>query len=392
VRRPLRPGAAILAVTAIVGLMTAPAGAAAPVSPASVSPAVREAAIEAAAVEATAIEATAAARPHPHRRPWPVTLTVQTVPPLAGVLLSFDGTRLTTDSAGRAHYTGQHNFGLHALTLVTTALDGPDRRYQFARWAGQRDPGQAFRPALTGLPMRANYTVTAAFAVQYPVRATFVDQSGRPLDLTGISSVRVRSDAGEMLDLPTNGPIWVAGQTPSYRNSAMVEDEVAYSLQSITMNGTNIVDAGRQRFRPAAATAVTFVGQLHSMTIGATDAVYRRSVGDSAVVTYPDGTTRTIAFGLDRTATLSGLPRGPYTVSVSGANGVVLRERVGLSRDRVLTVGVLTVGDLVTILVVGVTLATTLLLVGRLRRRTAALLRHGGARLRSRLWREAATG
>jgi hypothetical protein len=397
-----RRGAAILAIAAIGGLVapvpafamstTDSALTASTVStedPALAVPA------EASAVGAAAMEVTApatATRPHPHRRPWPVTLTVQTVPSLSGVRLSFDGATLITDAAGRAHYPEEHNFAPHRLTLLTTAVDGPDRRYRFARWAGQRDPDQAFRPALTGLPMRANYTVTAAFSVQYPVQASFVDQVGRPLDLTRVSSVRVKSDTGELFDLPTSGPIWVAAQTPSYRGSAMVENDVSYSLQSITMNGTNIVDAGRQRFRPSTATAVTFVGQLHTMSVGAMDAVYRRSVGASAVVTYPDGTARTVPFGPDHTATLSGLPRGTYTVSVRGAQGVVLSQQVGLSRDRVLSVGVLTVGDLFTILAIAIALAAALLFVGRLRRHTAALLRRGVTWVRLRRWREAATG
>jgi hypothetical protein len=330
----------------------------------------------------------AAPVPHPHRKPWPITVTVQTVPPLAGVRLEFDGTILTTDGAGRAYYTRQHNFAAHTLSLVTTSLDLPDRHYTFTRWAGQRDPDQAFRPTLTGLPMRQNYTVTAAFAVQYPVSAAFVDQGGHPLDLTRVSSVTLRSDSGELLTLPTSGPVWLAGQVPEYRDSTMVGNDVSYSLQSIMMNGTNIVDAGRQRFTPASATAVTFIGQLHTLTIDAADAVYRGRVGDSAVVTYPDGNARTVAFGPDHTATLTNLPRGTYTVSVQGAHGIVMRQQVGLSKDRALTVGVLTVRDVQTIVAVGGVLAASMLLIGRLRRRTAALLGRGLTRLRSRRWRE----
>jgi hypothetical protein len=335
---------------------------------------------------------TPANRPHPHRQPWPITITVQTVPPLANVHFTFDGKALTSDAAGRASYTQEHNFFKHSLTLVTTSVDLPDRRYRFARWARQRDPNQAFRTSIDGLPMRANYTITAAFSVQYPVSAAFVDQNGHSLDLSHVSAVKIKSDAGEILDFPKSGAIWLPGQIPNYRNSAMVVSDVSYSLQSIVMSGTNIADAGRQRFVPAKAPAVTFTGQLHNLIVTANDAIYRDTVGSTAVVTYPDGSVRTVPFDSDHTATLSSLPRGTYKVSVKGSRGIVLEEQVGLSRDKVLTVGVLTVGDLMTIGVAGLMLASALLLIGRLRRQGLRALAHGLRWIRSMRRGEVATG
>jgi hypothetical protein len=316
---------------------------------------------------------------------------VQTAPPLAHVQFTFDGKALTTDANGRASYTQEHNFFKHSLSLVTTSVDLPDRRYRFVRWAGQRDPNQAFRTSIDGLPMRANYTVTAAFSVQYSVSAAFVDQNGHPLDLSHVSAVKIKSDAGEIVDFPKSGAIWLAGQIPTYRNSAMVVSDVSYSLQSLVMSGTNIADAGRQRFVPAKAPAVTFTGQLHNLTVAANDALYHDTVGSTAVVTYPDGSVRRIPFGSDDTATFSSLPRGTYKVSVEGARGIVLEEQVGLSRDKVLTIGVLTVGDLTTIGVAGLMLASALLLIGRLRRQGLRALALGLRWVRSLRREEVAT-
>jgi hypothetical protein len=363
VRRIVRLCAAIVAATAVTMLAATPAFAATMV----------------------------AQRPHPHRQPWPITITVQTVPAVAQVQFKFDGKTLITNAAGRASYSQEHNLFKHSLSLVTTSVDLPDRRYRFARWAGQRDPNQAFRTSIDGLPMRASYTVTAAFSVQYPVNAAFVDQNGHPLDLSHVSAAKIKNDAGEILDLPKNGTIWLAGQIPNYRNSGMVVSDVSYSLQSIVMNGTNIVDAGRQRFVPAKAPAVTFTGQLHNLTVTANDALYRDTVGGTAVVTYPDGSVRRMPFGSDHTAAFSSLPRGTYKVSVEGAKGIVLDEQVSLSRDKVLTVGVLTVGDLTMIGVAGLMLASALLLIGRLRRQGLRALALGLRWVRSLRRKEVAT-
>src|SRR6266704_2763763 len=101
-------------------------------------------------------------------------------------------------------------------------LPGPrHRRYRFVRWAGQRDPNQAFRPAVTGLPMRADYTITAGFAVQCPVTPRFTDQHGSSIDARLISQVTIRSDAGQQASLAPGRTSWLSCLQPSYRDSAI---------------------------------------------------------------------------------------------------------------------------------------------------------------------------
>jgi len=306
-------------------------------------------------------------RPHPKRAPWPITVTIQTVPPLAGVHVRFDGTELVTDAAGRTAYTAEHNFNQHTVALVDTAIDLSDRHYRFARWAGQRDPGQAFRSSVGGLPMRANYTVTAAFTVQYPVTARFLDEQGRPVETDRISSVQIKSDTGQLLDFPKNGTIWLDGTLPSYRKSELVETDVSYSLQSLVVGGTNIVDAGRQKFLPAKTSTVTFTGEFFDLTLHAHDAMFGGFAGRQAKVTYPDGRALLVPLGPNGNATLAGLPRGRYKVTVSGASGVVLADEFVLSRDKALDLAVVSIVDAATIGLVLLLLAVGLLLVGRAR-------------------------
>ena len=83
--------------------------------------------------------------------------------------------------------TEQHNFSAHTLTLADTKLSASGRRYTFVRWAGQRDPDQAFRPTVQGLPMRADYTVTASFAVMCPVSPRLAQQDGVALAANRVS-------------------------------------------------------------------------------------------------------------------------------------------------------------------------------------------------------------
>jgi hypothetical protein len=310
-------------------------------------------------------------------RPWPITITIQTVPAMPGVRFTIDGTRLTTDARGRASYTKRHNFDAHTLTVVDTLVSTPQRRYAFARWAGQRDPDQAFRPTVTGLPMRASYTVTAAFTVLYPVSASYVDQSGRPVDPARVTLATVRGDDGTLIDLPSAGVVWLAGQTPTYRKSTLRVQEVSYTLQRVLVSGADVA-LGRQRFAPATTPRPVFTTQFHDLTVRAHDAIFGTRRGAGATVTYPDGRQAFVPFGADGTATLTDLPRGTYRVDVPGA-GTALTQQVRLSRARAVDVIVVSPLDLATVGGLGLLVAGGLLLVGRagLRRR----IRRGARRL-----------
>jgi hypothetical protein len=326
-----------------------------------------------------AVAATPAAartpRPHPHRKPWPITITIQTLPRLTGIRLALDGTTRITDGSGRAAFTAEHNFQRHTLVLLDSAVNTPSRRYRFTRWAGQRDPNQAFRTTVTGLPMRADYTVTAAFTVQYPVTARFVDQSGRNLDVGQVKSATIRKDDGNIIDLPPSRSLWLDGQVPMFQNSTLQLHQVAYSLQTVTVNGTNVVDAGKQRFQPSTLDNPTFVTQFHDLTIRSHDAFFGGGAGSAVEVTYPDGVVRTVEFGEASTATLDNLPRGEYSVKVVTRGGIALARHLRLSQANTVDIIVLSRTDLAVAGLALLLLAFGLLFAGRTQLRHAVLKR-----------------
>jgi hypothetical protein len=328
-------------------------------------------------VAAPAAEAATPRRPHPHRKPWPITLTVRTVPPVPGAHLTFDGRSAQTDGDGVASFTEQHNFRPHTLKLLDTSVAGPDRRLRFVRWAGQRDPDQAFRATVTGLPRRVSYTVTAAFAVQYPVAPRLVDRDGAAVDPARVSAVRIRSTTGALLDVPVNGRIWLDGVVPVYRGRTVGLREEKYSLQSVLVSGANTVDAGQVSFQPVRDHSPVFEAKFFTLSVGAHDLLFKTPAGRAARITYPDGTVHTVAFDQHDRVTLRDLPRGRYLVSLDGG-GTPLPKELVLSRDTRVDLAVAThrdyasLGGSVLVLLVG------LLLVGR-----------GRQRMRQVVWRAA---
>ncbi|MBX6749942.1 MAG: hypothetical protein IRY85_09805 [Micromonosporaceae bacterium] len=322
------------------------------------------------------------------QRPW-VTVTVQTVPALAGVRMRFDQWSMVTDSQGRASVTVAHNFASHTLELIDTTVTAADRRYEFIRWAGQRDPDQAFLPTLTGLPTRMNYTITAAFSVHFPVMTTFLDEEGQSVRPSEVTSVQLRSDAGKAVDLTPGETTWVLGVMPSYARGVIHLSDVSYSVYSVIVRGSNVVDAGRLRFDPSTGRDLVITIPFHRLTVTTRDALFGRPSGSAVRVTGPDGVTHNVGLREDGSAVIARLPRGKYLVDLKGADGIVMSREVSISRD--IEVEIVVVGwlDLVVVILFGLALAIGLLLVGRPRwrravrvalRRVVSPLRIGGSR------------
>ncbi|MGI5403923.1 hypothetical protein ACQEVG_31610 [Streptomyces sp. CA-135486] len=298
-----------------------------------------------------------------------VTVTLRTTPVLAGVRFVFDGRVLTTDARGITSYTGSHDFEPHRLELGSTSLTTGTARYRFERWAGQRDPDQAYRRVVGGLPLRADYTVTAAFTAGFQVVLRCVDQQGRPVDGGRITSMTVRSDTGHLQEVPVGRPVWLAGLLVVYRRSQLTTRQLTYSVQTAMSAGTNTVDAGRQRFTPARSAEVVVTTPFHDLTVTARDAVFAGPAGSAVKVTLPDGSVRTAPFGADHRATIGRLPRGPYQVGILGASGQAATQQVRLSRSQKVELRVVSRLDLATAAGGALLMAAALLLAGRLLRR-----------------------
>jgi hypothetical protein len=309
---------------------------------------------------------------------WPVTITLRTVPPLPGVRFQFDGRTVVTNAKGVVTVTEPHNFGLHTLTLVQTHLVTTDRQYYFARWAGQRDPNQAFVDTVRGLPMRADYTVTAGFTVSCPVSPRLVEQTGSALSPAQVSELTVLSDRGQPTTLRTSGVSWLLCAAPAYRDSQLLLRNLQYSVQTMLVSGANVVHAGLQRFSPITTPDPKITGYFYSLRMTAHDALFGGGVGSYALLTMPNHKVRKVVFGPSHVATLRNLPLGTYQVTVKAGGASIAGQDVRLSRDQTADLPVVSSYD-VAVLVIGLLLVVVglPLLSGSQRRRVVSLARRG---------------
>src|SRR4029077_16033419 len=230
-------------------------------------------------------------------------------------------------------FTERHNFSEHTLALKQTEVGVSGRRYTFLRWAGQRDPDQAFRPTVHGLPMRADYSVTASFATACPVTPRLVEQNGTSLPAGQVSRITLLSSLGQTVTLSPSGTTWLPCASPAYRDSLLSSHSVQYSVQSVVVGGTNVVHAGVERFSPGQTPEPRLTGFFYALTITAHDAMLGGALGSYALLTMPDRTVQRIMLGPRHTATVGDLPLGDYQVQVKAGGATVSAVTVHLSRD-----------------------------------------------------------
>jgi hypothetical protein len=310
-------------------------------------------------------------------QPWPITITIRTVPSLPGVRFVFDGTPIVTGPQGSTSVTEQHNFSAHSLTLADTKLSASGRQYTFVRWAGQRDPDQAFRPTVQGLPMRANYTVTASFAIMCQVSPRLAQQNGVALPVNRVSQISVRNNLGQPATLRPSGTTWLPCSWPVYRDSLLSSTDLEYSVQSMLVSGSNAVHVGVERFKPSRMPNPELTGYFYALTITAHDAIFGGAVGGYALLTMPDRTVRRVWLGPRHIATVGNLPQGNYQVQIKARGASISPQTFRLSKDQTANLAAVTRGD---IAVVGGALLAGLIgipLLSRTRRRSIfAFLRH----------------
>src|SRR5581483_222292 len=183
--------------------------------------------------------------------------------------------------------------------------------------------------------------------------------------------------------LPVRGTSWLTCAARVDRDRAGEPARAAHRQRADLAGVTNVVDSGKQSFRPSGNPRPTFVGLFYNLTVTAHDALFGGTTGRQAVLTGPDHRQHAVAFPQRHTATFSHLPRGDYSLTVSGSSGVALSKPIRLSRDSTADVAVVTGADLGSTAACGSVIAVALPLVARhRRRRLGRLLGSGFARLR----------
>ncbi|MCE7002190.1 hypothetical protein LWC34_05020 [Kibdelosporangium philippinense] len=295
-------------------------------------------------------------------------LEVVTVPPLPSAKFTVDGKPIATDHKGVARATVRRSRDKHQLRLLTPHLDMPDGTADFVRWAGRGDANQVFTPSLDAIVIGRRTRIQATFQTTRTVRYGFVDQARQPVAPDRITSLTIRGDSGQQLTLDGVRPVRLTAVRPVLQAGSAIAKEVTYYLQSVVIDGTNVVNAGEQRLVPNQTADTRFVVLLRSVRFQIRDWLFGHRLPNGIELTYPDGRAERFSAGLDGDVPLADLARGTYRVKASGP-GYAQPQEITLSRSQYVEIPVVTYVDIATLAVTASITLTVLVVVGRRRLR-----------------------
>jgi hypothetical protein len=292
----------------------------------------------------------------------PAQMTVRTVPPLAGIRFLFNNQTLVSDEKGLINIK-VNKIGTYRLEVLPLEKNNSAAHVEFSRWNKE-----VYVPYLdVRIPSKS--PIEAGFLISYPVSYQFFEPTGKLVDPTRISEMTLRAQ-GTTYQFKDSGPHWL----PAYRLERRIGRKlellnVNYSFQNVTIDGTNVLNQGQQRFQVSSPNDVWQVQLLlYSAHFSALDAIFHTPIGSSGVqLDYPNGLTKVIHFGQNSDLEVPSLARGLYNAKVIGATGSSPLTPLFLSRDQNVELLVISHRDMEILFGIPVLIALILLLVGRTR-------------------------
>lgn len=285
--------------------------------------------------------------------PRPTTLQVVTVPPLPNVRVTLDGSTFSTDRGGitRIAHGGT---SLAGRLRVARSTVGEGVRATLNRWNGE-------------LARENLERIMARLDVRYRVQIAFVDRQRKPVDLSRVTSLTLRSSHGILHTYSTadlEKPIWLHGTRVVSRSGGPEAKDIYYTVDRAIVDGANVVNRAQQRFFPSQRRSVKVELLFFRVRFSAHDALFRFPMGAAVRLQHPDGHWERYPFGPGAKLELTGLPRGDYWVEVEAAGMSFLRP-VSLSRDQVVELEVLSYVDMGAAATLFLVITFGLLLIGR---------------------------
>ena len=289
----------------------------------------------------------------------PIQMTIEVIPPLAGIRFAIGDQEITSDATGHAYLPIQQA-GRYTLTLLTPREDHADYRFEFERWETeifdmQREivlPEEAF--------------IQVGFSVSYQATPSFTDLDGNVIDPKRIESLTFQSSNGASLELDPKETYWLQANRVMRRSTGLEEAPIQYSLQSVVIDGADVVNRGQQKFFAGAEQAEWPIELIfYPAKFRAQDALFGQSIGTGINLTYPNGQMVFYPFDKQGEVSLAALPRGAYQVQVAGAPGMAPVTPVAISRFQDVDLLVVSQLDMGLFVGCGVLLALALLLFGR---------------------------
>ena len=218
-----------------------------------------------------------------------------------------------------------------ALTIAASLAMGADQSALAQHTERQQTAAVQTVPPLAGSGI--NSGLTPAFAGYHQVRFRFVDPRGKPVNSKRIAFVRLRSGTGTTRRVTGRDPVWLPAERIVPLEGGLSRKSVEWSVQSVMVDGSNVVNRGQQRFVPGEQRDVSISVLFFQATFSVRDTLFGFPLGSAIRLRFPDGHVRRYPLANRATLQLQALARGQYEVSVD-AGGLSFTQPVSLSRDQ----------------------------------------------------------
>jgi hypothetical protein len=288
-------------------------------------------------------------------RPVHGTVVVDTVPATPGVSFLLDGATFTTNAHGQG-------------TSPVADLNGVDLRL---RASTSQATGSTVSVLLVSrLKPAAPFQrhLVAALAVSRPVSLSFTDPAGRAVSAYRVGEVQL-SGGGSTVTVSAaqlQDPVSVLSDQAKLVEGTWTAEQVTYSVARVTVEGSDAVFSGQQRFNPNTASDWPISVSVFDMSVSVRDVLFGSRVTSAAVVTRPDGAHYTVQLGGEGPTLLRSLVRGGYTLTtrsaVLGASSKIL-----VSKNSDAELRVVTLLDVMVLLVLMLGASVSVVILGRRR-------------------------
>ncbi len=289
----------------------------------------------------------------------PFTLEIKTVPPFEGIPFMIDGRRYVTDEDGLVSAKLWRE-GVFRVDVLVDEIQSSHSGLEFARWGDN-----VFTPQREVDTGSSAPSLEAGFHVSYPVRLNFVDLDGGSVPPERISTVELRNSTGDVIIFEGSQSHWLQSIEVIGRDFGLDPVEVVYAVQRVTVDGSNVVNRGQQRFTVTAQEAPRIELLLYPVEITSRDALFRFPLGSGVRLEHPDGHQEIFPLDENGKLRLEAMARGTYRSTVAGAPGLAIPTTFVLSRAQEVEMIVISILDMVVVSLVGVLVFAGLIILGR---------------------------
>jgi hypothetical protein len=286
-------------------------------------------------------------------RPVKGTVVVDTVPATPGVSFLLEGATFTTNAKGQG-------------TSPVADLNGVDLRLRVSTPQATGSTVSILRVSRLKPSAGFQRHLVAALAVSRPVSLSFTDPAGRAVSAQRVAEVRLTGDGRtvSVSGAQLQDPVSLLSDQAKFVDDTWAAQQVTYSVSSVTVEGSDAVFAGQQRFNPNTSSDWPISVSVFDLGVTVRDVLFGRGVTSAAEVIRPDGMRYAVQLGGQGPTLLRSLVRGEYTLTTQSA---VLggSSKILVSKNSEVDLRVVTLPDVLVLLFLILGASVSVVMLGR---------------------------